>query len=304
MTENPTPQRRRFNDLVAAVDNLEAAFSKQFKDEKKKGDANPDAYFLWTYESIVDTLDRITREKWKDDVDSDLKDKLDNLFTGALGLLPKSVEYVRKTGPRLGRLHKELLAAMLLLAGRADVTTANELGQHIAAMADQLFRIKPPPRAAWNKDTKDLNQCDELEGIFQAFLALKKDPHNKQTDHELYVTESYQLLGRALRALSLPEHQAYPGDEFFKNESRPTFVEYPYGSNEFFYGRGTRPGILHIKSRLGARLTAEERKILHGDKEQPKEEKKVKKEKVGAAKKEANRKRGLQGSSTNKGEGK
>ncbi|KAI0541899.1 hypothetical protein GGR58DRAFT_510695 [Xylaria digitata] len=285
MTTDPTPQKR-LNDLVAVVDGLEAGFGTHFTDWKEQGYTSPDDYFLQTYETTVDTLKHITDEKWKDDADPSLKGDLDSLFAHALMLLPKSVEHVRTTGPRLGRLHKKLLGAMLRLAERGDVTGSNGLGVHLAAMGDQLSRIKPPPRAAWNAATKDLHESEEFEDLFLQFLSLKKDPHNKQKHHELYVYSSHRLLGRALRALSLPEHEAYPENNFFNNESRPTFVEYPYGSKEFFYGRGSRPGILHIKSKLGSPLTADEKKILRGlDKEKSEE---ATKEKVGAAKKKQN----------------
>ncbi|KAI0414915.1 hypothetical protein F5X98DRAFT_365551 [Xylaria grammica] len=262
MATNPKSPIERFNDLTNVVSDLEYGFNTNFANWEEENHASAEDYFLWAYAGTVDALRLITDEKWKDDVDSSLKINIDKLFTRALQLLPKSVEYVRITGPALNRVHKGLLKAMLLLAERGDVTVSNGLGVHLVQMGGQLYRIRPPPRGAWNAAASDLKESDEFDGIFQEFLCLEKDPLNKQGQHELYVLQSHRLLERALRALGLPEHEAHPKDDFFHNETRPTFVEYPYGSEEFFYGRGSRPGILHIKSKLGSPLTAAQRMKL------------------------------------------
>ncbi|TGJ80479.1 hypothetical protein E0Z10_g8284 [Xylaria hypoxylon] len=272
MAANLKPPKERFDDLTKVVSNLEDGFSTNFANWSGKKHAGTQEYFLWTYSTTVDTLRLITSEKWKNDVDSNFKSDLNNLFERALELLPRSVEHVRTTGPKLTRVHKGLLEAMLRLAGRGDVTVSNDLGVHLVRMGIQLYSIRPPPRGAWNSAASDLKGSGEFDGIFQEFVLLEKDPTNKQVQHELYVGESFELLERALRALCLPEHEAYPRDDFFHNETRPTFVEYPYGSKEFLYGRGSRPGILHIKSKLGSPLTdTQKKKLSNLSKEETKE---------------------------------
>ncbi|KAI1419939.1 hypothetical protein F5Y12DRAFT_720130 [Xylaria sp. FL1777] len=248
------PPHERFDDLTTVVGHLETGFSTNFAELDKKKYANAEEFFLSTYSGIVDTMQLVTNEKWKDDVDENLKDGLDALFSRLLALLPKSVEHIRKTDGSLTQVHKGLLEAMLRLSERPDCT-ADGLMVHIVKMASQLNRIRPPPRGAWNADGSDLNPNDEFEEIFEEFSRLEKDPENKQMQHELYAIGSYRLLRSALRALHLPEEYANPGEEFFYNKTRPSYVEYPYGSDEFFYGKGRRPGVISIKSRLGSPLT-------------------------------------------------
>ncbi len=254
MTANLKTPQERFDHLTAVVGDLETGFSTNFTESDKKKHANAEEYFLSTYSGIVDVLRLIEGEKWKDDVDQNLKDDLNKLFTRVLALLPMSVEYVRNSGTRLTRVHKGLLEAMFRLSKRADCT-ADGLLVHIVKMDSQLGKIRPHPREAWNADASDLNSSAEFEGIFREFGRLEKDPENKQVQHAIYAAGSYHLLQSALRSLHLPEEYAYPEKDIFSKETRPTYVEYPYGSNEFFYGKGSRPGILSVKSKLGSPFT-------------------------------------------------
>ncbi|KAI1298543.1 hypothetical protein F5Y03DRAFT_398086 [Xylaria venustula] len=259
MAESTETAEARVKNLTVVVERLEAGFQTNFAVPREKRPAKPEDYFLETYSGIPEALSLIEEERWRDGADDVVVKDAEDLFARVWELLPQSVEHVKKTGRRLTRVHKRLLKAMHRLAARPDVRGDNGLLTHILNMADQLKIVRPQPRDAWNADGSDLRSDEEFEDTYKEFNDLQKDPDNKQQQHELYARKSWQLLKKALFALDLPVTGVFPRDEFFLNETRPAYVEYPYGTDGFFYGRGDRPGMLYIKSTLGGPLTDEER---------------------------------------------
>ncbi|KAK5634838.1 hypothetical protein RRF57_010551 [Xylaria bambusicola] len=249
--------RQRFGYLTEIVDLLDSSFNKDFDLRDPKSNDGTANKFLAGYTGIIDTLDHITKEKYKDGVDQDLDNDLNRLFKRTVEILPKAAKHVRKLHVKLVPVHKELLEATLRLRKRADCS--GDMFTYALRMNTELEGIRPPPRAAWNEDATDFKPSEEFEGVFEDFGKLEKDPHNRQQRYEFYATRSARLLQSALHALRLPEYFMDPEEEtFFANETRPTYVEYPYGSEEFLYGTGSRPGILSVKMKLGAPLTKDE----------------------------------------------
>lgn len=257
MATSSKQSEEKLDDLSAAVSNLEDGLNWEFAQCSQKHYANPGEYFLWTYSEAVHTLQLISEEKWGDNADPNIRADLDSLSTRTVELLSRSVEYVRMNGFSLSPVHKGLLQVLHRLSdwgGRSSY----RLGTHIVNMTLQLQNIKPPSQLAWTQDGSDIKSDTDFERLFKEFSALEKDPRNFQREHELYVTKSYSLLEAACETLNLPADQPYPDAHFFDNESRPTYVEYSYGSREFAYGKGSRLGMLSVKSALGAVLTADE----------------------------------------------
>ncbi|KAJ8129080.1 hypothetical protein O1611_g4551 [Lasiodiplodia mahajangana] len=250
-TTAKTPQAR-LDDLAAAVSELESGFQDKFAQWEQKGHASPEEYFLWTYSEAVNTIKLIESEKWKSDFDPNLSSDLDSIEARTTPLFEQSVYYMRETGFRLSRVHKGLLKASRRLKtwGSCDLYG---LTMHTIKMFLRLELIQPPPRSVWTQDASDIKPDEEFERIFEKFVALKTGPHHFQYKHETYVSQSYRLLTDACEALNIDRQKAYPDERFFENEFRPTFVDYPYGSKEFIYGKGTRPGILFLKSTLDNR---------------------------------------------------
>ncbi|KAI0869953.1 hypothetical protein GGS24DRAFT_493360 [Hypoxylon argillaceum] len=259
-TYSKTPQER-LQDLATVIGNLEDGFEYEFTDWSLYGHSSAAEYFLWAYSETINTVKLISGEKWKDDFDPSLRSDLDHLVSRAAQLLSLSIEHIAETGSSLSKVHKGLLQASRRLSAWGDCGT-NGLSSHPIRMALQLRTIEPPLRSAWTQDGYDIKPDEEFERIFEEFNALEKDPRNFQYNHELYVSESYRFLEAACEALNIPADKVYPDDNFFSNETRPTFLEYPAGSREFFYGKGSRPGILSAKSSIGALLTTDEADVI------------------------------------------
>ncbi|KAI0107864.1 hypothetical protein GGR51DRAFT_145564 [Nemania sp. FL0031] len=266
MTTTAKAPQARLNDLTAVVSDLESGFRDKFAQWDKKGHAGPEEHFLWTYTEAINTIKLIASEKWKNENPS-LSPDLDQLEARVTPLLFRSVDYIKETGFRLSRVHKGLVKALRSLTtwGNCDL---QGLGTHTIHMFLRLKIIQPPPRAAWNQDASDLKPDEEFEQIFEKFVGLKKLSKHFQFKHEMFVSQSYRLLKDACEALNIGAEKAYPDERFFENDFRPTYVEYPYGSQEFTYGKGTRPGILSLKSSFGMPLSAKETRRLQRAREE------------------------------------
>jgi len=123
-----------------------------------------------------------------------------------------------------------------------------------------VLQHEPPVEDSWTEDKSDIKPDPEFDTAYFKFLDLEhRMPRKRQGQIELYARVSWLQLNLALRALGLPEHLAEPPDNFFQNEVRPTYVDYPCGSDEFLYGKGKRQGILAVKQMLGGPLTEGEK---------------------------------------------
>ncbi|KAI1127100.1 hypothetical protein F5Y10DRAFT_200229 [Nemania abortiva] len=277
-TSSKSP-RERLDHLTATVGVLEDGFEDKFAQWSEKGHSSSAEYFLWTYEASINTIQEISAQKWKDDYDESLRPELDALVVRATQLPIRAEDYIKDTGYSLSVVHKGLLQALYRLSSWGDLDL-NGLSMHTIHMSLRLRGIRPHPRSIWTQDESDIKPDEGFERIFKEFVDLEKRSHFPQ---EKYVLESHRLLQTACEALNIAGDEAYPSADFFSNERRPTFVEYPYGSWEFSYGKGDRPGILHLKSRLGALLSAEDLSLLgrsHEEvrKEAEKKERKLKKQ--------------------------
>ncbi|RWA07125.1 hypothetical protein EKO27_g7986 [Xylaria grammica] len=254
--------RARLNFLVEAINGLDNRFKTNFSQWASLKLRSPAHYFQASYSETISILQLISEERWKVDADPELEPDLKKAFKAAVNLLSKSLDYAKGAGYILRPVHKELLSDVRRLSERRDVTGRNGLGLHIIGMFTQLHDIWPPGREAWTAEGSDLKPNDDFDRIFNEFDALDHKGLKMQGDYEIFARHSWDLLQDACRALHIPENQASPGDYFFHNDARPTYVDYPCDSNEFLYGKGGRAGILSLKSRLGAPLlTSQEQEI-------------------------------------------
>jgi hypothetical protein len=250
---NPLDPEERSEDLIAHVDTLEKGFTSEFADWDAQHYPSAEDYFEWTYAEIIRTLHLIEEEKFKNNANQPLKSKYEALWARAVGLLGRSVDHVKKVDVGLRPVHKRLLADMLRLASTQYTSGANGLSMHLISMGNQLHQIWPPAREAWVEDGTDLKPDEDFERLYEAFSSLQDIG-----SYDLYVKNSWIHLNMACRALHIPEHKSLPDPDFFRNETRPTYVDYSCTSEEFLYGKGDRPGILSVKKILGGPLTAEE----------------------------------------------
>ncbi|KAI0440124.1 hypothetical protein F4803DRAFT_491153 [Xylaria telfairii] len=259
MAANPpkTP-RERLEDLTGHVHSIEAVFQVQFAQWSKKGFGSAAEYFLWAYTETIQAMELIRAENYKSDVDPSLAPDLASLFQRVVKLLHQAVEHVKVAKQKLTPVHKGLLENVLRINNTPDINH-DGLNMHQIKMANQLSKIQPPNRAAWVKDGKDLKSDSEFDRVYQDFCDLKRDTGSSQTRHEMYASKSWKLLESAIQALHLPVGDVYPDEDFFDNDARWTFVDYPSGSDEFLYGKNGRPGMLVLKNKLGGILTRSER---------------------------------------------
>ncbi|KAI8945771.1 hypothetical protein F4801DRAFT_567188 [Xylaria longipes] len=258
-----TPQQRLAN-RTADVKRLEAIFASEFAQWKGLNFPSAVHCFQSSYAEVIDTLDRISAENLMGDADAELQPNLKALFRRSVRLLSRSVRYAKKVNVALRPVHKLLLSDVLRLNRRHDLNGVNGLLRHIVKMNSQLAAIRPPAREAWTEDGGDLKPDEEFDAVFHRFRALDKQlTRRTQDDYELYARQSWILLLDACKTLHIPEIEAQPGKDFFNNETRPTYVDYPQRSKECLYGRGKRPGILSVKSNLGGPLREKQAKGIN-----------------------------------------
>ncbi|KAI0452835.1 hypothetical protein F5B21DRAFT_320054 [Xylaria acuta] len=263
VAKDPKTPLERLEDLTGRVHNLEAAFQVQFAQWSKKKLGSAAEYFLWAYTETIHAMELIRAENYKSDYDTNLRPELDILFQRVVKLLHQAVEYVKVAKYQLTPVHKGLLKNVHRINNTPDIGN-DGLNMHQIKMGNQLMEIRPPNRAAWMKDGKDLKPNSEFDRIYEDFCQLKRDTRIAQTSHEMYATGSWQLLQSAFQALHLPVIEILPDDDFFDNDVRWTFVDYPYGSDEFLYGINGRPGMLALKNKIGGILTNSEREKMSG----------------------------------------
>ncbi|KAI0454129.1 hypothetical protein F5B21DRAFT_257661 [Xylaria acuta] len=254
-----TPQQR-LNNLTVEVDRLEAVFASEFAHWKKLDFPSAVHYFQVSYAAVIEILARISTEDLFEDKDEQLQPYLKALFRRSVKLLSRSLKYARKVNVALRPVHKLLLSDLRSLNERHDLNGVNGLLKHLMKTSSLLADIRPPARDAWTEDGSDLKPDEEFDAVFQRFRDLNKQPRRTQDDYELYARQSWILLLDGCRALHIPEIQADPGNDLFDNETRPTYVDYPQHSKECLYGRGKRPGILTVKSKLGGPLLEKQAK--------------------------------------------
>ncbi|KAI0544964.1 hypothetical protein F4679DRAFT_600095 [Xylaria curta] len=252
--------QERLKKLTADVARLEAAFASDFANWKQLNLPSAAHFLQASYAEAIDTLARISAEQWTKDA-KQLQPQLKALFKRCVQLLSESVRYAKKVSIALRPVHKLLLSDVRRFNERHDLNGINGLLEHLVNMSSQLADIRPPARAAWTEDGTDLKPDKEFDAVFQQFRDLDTlFPRKTQEDYELYAKQSRTLLLDACRALHIPEIQAEPGDDFFNNETRPTYLDYHQASNEALYGQGKRPGILTVKSNLGGPLLEKQEK--------------------------------------------
>ncbi|KAJ2989228.1 hypothetical protein NUW58_g3577 [Xylaria curta] len=240
-----TPQGRLAN-LTTDVSRLEATFAAEFAQWSQHNFPSTAHYFQSSYAEVIDILGHVAEEGSREDADVRLKPNLKALFGRCVGLLSRSVDYIEKADVSLMPVHKALYSDLLRFSQRRDL---NE-------------NIRPPAREVWAAGRNDLKSDDEFDAKFEKFRNVDQQPRRTQGSYESYARQSWLLLQEACRALHIPEGEAYPGDDFFNNDPRPTYVEYSLRSKEFLYGRGSRPGILALKSRLGAPLFPQQARAI------------------------------------------
>lgn len=243
---NSGPAQERVNNLTVEVERLEAIFASNFAQWNKLNLPSAAHYFQSSYAEVIDVLARISTEERAKDVDENSKPHLKALFKRSVKLLSRSVRYAKKAKSAIGPVHKLLLADVRRLNQRHDLNGVNGLLKHMVKMSSQLASVWPPAREAWTENGSDLKPDKEFDAVFQRFRDLdKKLSRRTQDDYELYAQQSWILLRDACKALHIPEIHADPGEDFFNNETRPTYLDYPQRSRSAYTvgasGRGFLP---------------------------------------------------------------
>ncbi|KAI0198384.1 hypothetical protein F4808DRAFT_436193 [Astrocystis sublimbata] len=262
MAEALNTPSERLETLTQLVDKIERAYRLKFSQWNIEHPNNPEinnhrTSFLWAYTETIHALELIRSEKFKSDADLDLVPALESLHGRVVKLLTRATEHVENVKVQLMPVHKELLANVYRINHIPDVHN-DGFSMHQISMGLLLDEIRPSNRDAWKKDGTDLLENSDFNRAYQEFCDVPQATRNTQSHYMRYARASWLTLQDAFLALDIAAYEVYPGDEFFNNEFRWTFVEYPFGSPEFKYGVGTRPGMLALKDKLGGRPTSRE----------------------------------------------
>ncbi|KAI0547850.1 hypothetical protein F4679DRAFT_552912 [Xylaria curta] len=210
---------------------------------------------------MIHAMEHIRAERYKDDADPNLKPDLDVLFQRILNLLRRSDRYVDFWREKLAPVHKELNKLLLRINNLPDLDNDYGLTKHQLNMGYRLTKVQQESEEAWTDDGQNLLSNRGFKRKYKEFCNLKRDARIAQTRHEMFAIRSWQILQDAFRELDIPVSDIFPESDFFDNDVRWTFLDYPYGSHEYFYGKDFRPGMIHLKVELGGESTETERKI-------------------------------------------
>ncbi|KAI0392235.1 hypothetical protein F5Y17DRAFT_460057 [Xylariaceae sp. FL0594] len=270
-TDSQLPSQERLEELGPVLDDLENAFATRFEGYEDNFHESPAHFFEQAYADTIQVIQSIGDEELeKNKPDRSLWPDFGHLFKRAVRLLRSAEKYAEETAkdiesgrPGLRPVHKMLLADWVRLSQRSNIrgnNGTNGIGKHLVHMAMALRKHRPPVEDSWDEDKGDIKPDSGFDAAYAEFLDLdRQTPQKRQDRMESYARASWLRLTQALRALGLPEHLATPPDNFFHNETRPAYVDYPCGSDEFLYGKGKRQGILAVKQMLGGPLTDEEK---------------------------------------------
>ncbi|KAI0186335.1 hypothetical protein EV127DRAFT_439091 [Xylaria flabelliformis] len=253
----PKGPSERLKDLTDRVEDLEAVY------KTKIGGKNPtrdERLFLQIYKKTIHAMELIRAKSSEDDADPELKPDLDRLFKRVMGLLSRAAAFVNNEREIFTPIHKKLLKLVLRMNKTPDANSDGVLRYQIE-MGNILMKFRPEYEEAWKDDGQDLKRNRKFERRYKEFCNLERDTQIAQTRHEFYAMRSWQLLQDAFRESEIPVIEIMPFDNFFDNDIRWTFVDYPYGSHEYLYGKDGRPGMVGLKEQLGGHSTNREREI-------------------------------------------
>ncbi|KAI0112823.1 hypothetical protein F4776DRAFT_640033 [Hypoxylon sp. NC0597] len=258
MADDPTSVEIGMEAWTKAIDQIDVVAENGFGDFEAAGHRSIGAYYVSLYTTLKNTMGEISNEFYKDD-----KANEKALFKRAVGILDKFHKYAQGSREALletKNFHYKLWIRLDDFGHQPWTSYDIDIQKHIQRMIVLTVGLQPPFEQAW-KDG-DLINHKRFQVAYESFLQLDDKNAYDDVERRNFVLRSQQLVQQALIGLRLLTVSTDLQVNWTNNEIRPTYVDFPYGSEEYFYGLGSRPGVLNIKLKLGGKITPEERKKM------------------------------------------
>ncbi|KAI1781270.1 hypothetical protein F4818DRAFT_398564, partial [Hypoxylon cercidicola] len=125
-------------------------------------------------------------------------------------------------------------------------------------MSRQIERFTTQPEGVWpalNAIKVQSHKAEErrVGRLFETFMGLRSE-RTLETEDDCFslVNLSRRLVTKAAVSLRMPAGVVeIPDEDLYDDNTRPTYIDFPYGSDEAIYGLGQRPGLMQLSQKLG-----------------------------------------------------
>ncbi|OTA53271.1 hypothetical protein K449DRAFT_440110 [Hypoxylon sp. EC38] len=265
MADDPSEVESGMEAWTKAIDQIETAAENGFGDFEESSFPSLGAYYVSLYTILKNTMGEISNEFYKGD-----KANEKALFKRAVGLLDKFYEYAQESRQVLmgtKNFHYKLWIRLDDFGHQPWSSYDTAIQKHVYRMAVLSTELQPPFEQAW--ENGDLINHKRFQTAYENFLKLDDKNAYDDVERRNFVFMSQQQVEQALIGLRLLTASSKVRVNWTDNKTRPAYVEFPYGSNEYLYGIGDRPGVLSLKLKLGGEVTREEREIMKKAAEKP-----------------------------------
>ncbi|KAI1471743.1 uncharacterized protein F4812DRAFT_415265 [Daldinia caldariorum] len=240
--------------LATRFERIENAGLYGFTDYEASGFHHAAPYFLHLYTQLIQLIGETTAEMHKAGGENE-KD----LFNRGVTFLETCHEFVRDNAADLMKFkefHYKLWVRLEDFSSHGWTSYDGRISRHITRIALLLGRNTPPPAQSWEGDT--LPSHRRFLRAYDKFMKLDNRPLRNDQDRRTLMMFSQDILNQALLGLRMPRVYLDIQTELFREGARPTYIDFPYGSDEWLYGLGKRPGVLELRRKIGGPLTPEQ----------------------------------------------
>ncbi|KAI1460988.1 hypothetical protein F4805DRAFT_416216 [Annulohypoxylon moriforme] len=261
--EQPRAYGNTFNALSLKLSSIHAELKSDFSQFQREGFQTKPTFFLHMYSTLTTTLHDISLELRKEDAVRET-----DLFNQGVEILEGYRAFVTQNIGELGlqrNFHDKLWIHVSDLSKFQFTSFNNTIGVHIRGMIMLAASITPQIEQVWSDG--DLPNHNRFQTAFEEFRKLGAASVRDDADIRDVVLRSKELLGEALLGLRIPLAATHLQPELSSDDTRPTYIDFPCTSDEYRFGKGTRPGVLDLKLKLGGSITPEETEKLKQAKE-------------------------------------
>ncbi|OTB16241.1 hypothetical protein K445DRAFT_21881 [Daldinia sp. EC12] len=233
---------------------IESAGLYGFTDHDVNGYHSAAPYFLHLYSRLLQLIRETALAMQKPNGQNERA-----LLSREVKFLEICHEFVRDNAEELFKtkdFHYKLWARVEDFSRQGITSFDNRMSRHITRMSFLLGDHAPPPSESWQGDT--LPSHGRFVRAYDEFLELDDRPLRNDVDRRLLMFLSQEVLAQALLGLRMPMVSLSVQENLFVEGARPTYVDFPYGSDEWLYGLGERPGVLELRRQIGGQITPEQ----------------------------------------------
>ncbi|KAI1801465.1 hypothetical protein F4811DRAFT_534541 [Daldinia bambusicola] len=240
--------------LATRFERIENVALYGFTDYEASGFHHPAPYFVHLYTQLIQLMGETALEAHN----GGGKNGKD-LFAREVTFLETCHEFVRDNAEELLKFkdfHYKLWARLEDFCSHGWTSYDKRISRHITRVSFLLGDIAPPPAQSWEGDT--LPAHGRFVRAYDDFMKLEDRRLRNDQDRRTLMLYSQEILDQALLGLRMPMVSIDIQEELFREGARPTYIDFPYGSDEWLYGLGQRPGVLELRRKIGGPLTPEQ----------------------------------------------